>query len=157
VTIQDLGSLGELIAAVATVATLAYLAVQIRQNTSTIRSAALQTHIQNIQHVTDAIATSTETASVWQRGMADYDGLSPAEQAQFASIILGVFNSANVAHTNNRNGLLPDEEWRREWGVLRFYLRSNGGQRVWKIARSLNSLTSSFIEFAESELINRDS
>ncbi len=39
-TIQDLGSLGELIAAVATVATLVYLALQIRQNTHTLRHAA---------------------------------------------------------------------------------------------------------------------
>jgi hypothetical protein len=38
VTIQDLGSLGELIAAVATVATLAYLAIQIRQNTKSVRA-----------------------------------------------------------------------------------------------------------------------
>jgi hypothetical protein len=40
VTIQDLGSLGELIAAVATVATLAYLAIQIRQNTTSVRAAS---------------------------------------------------------------------------------------------------------------------
>jgi hypothetical protein len=40
VTIQDLGSLGELIAAVATVATLAYLAIQIRQNTKSVRASS---------------------------------------------------------------------------------------------------------------------
>ena len=73
------------------------------------------------------------------------------------AIILGVFNTANAAHTNYRNGLLPDEEWRREWGVLRFYLRSNGGQRVWEMARRFNSLGSSFVEFAEAELLDHDS
>jgi len=40
VTIQDLGSVGELIAAVATVATLGYLAIQIRQNTKSVRAAS---------------------------------------------------------------------------------------------------------------------
>ena len=39
-TIQDLGSLGELIAAVATVATLGYVALQIRQNTRSVRAAS---------------------------------------------------------------------------------------------------------------------
>lgn len=39
-TIQDLGSLGELIAAVATIATLGYLAIQIRQNTTSVRAAS---------------------------------------------------------------------------------------------------------------------
>ena len=37
-TIQDIGSIGELIAAIATVGTLIYLAVQIRQNTKSIRA-----------------------------------------------------------------------------------------------------------------------
>ena len=36
--IQDLGSLGKLIATVATVATLVYLAIQLKQNTRTLRS-----------------------------------------------------------------------------------------------------------------------
>lgn len=39
-TIQDLGSVGELVAAIATVATLIYLALQIRQNTTSIRAAS---------------------------------------------------------------------------------------------------------------------
>jgi hypothetical protein len=38
VTIQELGSLGELIAAIATIATLFYLAIQIRQNTTSVRA-----------------------------------------------------------------------------------------------------------------------
>ncbi len=41
-TIQDLGSIGELVAAIATLATLGYLAVQIRQNTRSMRAAAFQ-------------------------------------------------------------------------------------------------------------------
>ena len=46
-TIQDLGSIGELVAAIATIATLAYLAIQIRQNTHTVRAAATTAHIES--------------------------------------------------------------------------------------------------------------
>ena len=42
-SIQDLGSIGELIAAIATIATLVYLAIQIRHNTSAIKSSVLET------------------------------------------------------------------------------------------------------------------
>ena len=38
-SLHDLGSIGELVAAIATVATLAYLAIQIRQNTTSVRAA----------------------------------------------------------------------------------------------------------------------
>ncbi len=37
-TVQDLGSIGELVAAIATIATLGYLAIQIRQNTRSVRA-----------------------------------------------------------------------------------------------------------------------
>jgi hypothetical protein len=40
VTVQDLGSIGELVAAIATVATLGYLAIQIRQNTRSVRASS---------------------------------------------------------------------------------------------------------------------
>ena len=81
---------------------------------------------------------------------------TPISKAQFPAILIGVFNAQNDAHTSYRSGLLPEEEWRREWGVLRFYLRSNGGQRVWEIARDLGALSSSFVEFAEKELLDRN-
>ena len=41
--LDDLGNLGELIGAVAVVISLAYLAVQIRQNTRSLRAAAFKT------------------------------------------------------------------------------------------------------------------
>ena len=37
-TIQDLGSIGELVAAMATLGTLIYLALQIRQNSQTVKA-----------------------------------------------------------------------------------------------------------------------
>ena len=41
-TFQDLGSIGELIAAVATLITLAYLALQLKQNTTALKSQTFQ-------------------------------------------------------------------------------------------------------------------
>jgi len=155
-TIQELGSLGELIAAIATVATLAYLALQIRQNTRALRVTALQVHQQQVQQTVALVAASPENASVWQRGIDDPRGLSPGELAQFTAMILGVYNQMDAAFTNYRNGLLPQEEWRRDWGVLGFYLRSKGGSRTWKIAKQLGSISSEFIAFAETEILRTE-
>lgn len=152
-TIQELGSLGELIAAIATVATLAYLALQIRQNTRALRHSALQTHRQSVQQMIALIAASPENASVWQRGIDDFASLSPGEQAQFTAILLGVFNNSDSAYTNHVAGLISDESWRLEWGVLRFYLRSNGGRHVWNVAKQLDSVSPSFVAFAENEIL----
>lgn len=153
--IQELGSIGEFVAAIATVATLAYLALQIRQNTRALRYSALQTHKQSIQQMIALIAASPENASVWQRGTQEFDALSPGEQAQFTAILLGTFNNSDSAYTNFVAGLIPEDAWRREWGVLRFYLQSNGGRHVWNIAKQLDSISPSFVDFAESELLAR--
>lgn len=48
-TIQDLGSVGELVVAIVTVVTLVYLALQIRSNTSAVRSAAAQRSTRHLQ------------------------------------------------------------------------------------------------------------
>ena len=49
-TIQELGSLGEFIAAIATLATLVYLAVQIRQNTKSVRASTYHEAISDFAH-----------------------------------------------------------------------------------------------------------
>ena len=152
-TIQELGSLGELVAAIATVVTLAYLALQIRQNTRALRVTALQVHQQQVQQTVNLVAASAENASVWRRGIDDPQSLSPGELAQFTAMLLGVYNQMDAAFTNHRNGLLPEEEWRRDWGVLRFYLRSKGGSQVWDIAKQLHSVSPEFMALAEAEML----
>jgi len=156
-SIQELGSLGELIAAIATVATLAYLALQIRQNTRALRVTALQVHQQQVQKTIDLVAASQANASVWRRGIENPQSLSPDELAQFNGMILGVYNQMDAAFTNCRNGILPEEEWRRDLGVLRFYLGSKGGLRVWKIAKQLGSVSPEFIAFADGEILRAES
>ena len=44
-TLEDLGNVGEFTAAIATLVTLVYLALQIRQNTRSVRSAAYQSAV----------------------------------------------------------------------------------------------------------------
>ncbi len=61
-TVQDLGSIGELIAAIATVATLVYLAMQIRQNSTAVKSAAAQSVLTNLNTAFQTASASPELA-----------------------------------------------------------------------------------------------
>ena len=89
-TIQDLGSIGELIAAIATVATLGYLAVQIRQNTRTIRGSEVA-YRSNLEMATNArffdlrrdVYSDPELASIWARGLIDPEMLVEGEWNRF--------------------------------------------------------------------------
>ena len=90
-TIQDLGSLGELIAAVVTVATLAYLALQIRQNTKSVRASsrldvASGWRAHNRQMLDPAVNRA------YQQGLRAYPDMPYADR----SIFINLFNDHAV-------------------------------------------------------------
>ena len=149
-TIQDLGSLGELVAAVATVAALGYLAVQIRQNTRAIHASALQAANDSAQRVLATSSQSPENAKIYHRGLLSYSELTPPEQTHFTILLLGIFSASEAMYWNHRNDLLPEEIWDREVKVLRNYLRTPGGQAMWRGGGALFS--DSFAQFIGGEL-----
>ena len=102
-TIQDLGSLGELIAAIATIATLVYLAVQIRQNTHTVRAASTTAHIESVSSFSRLLGQSRELSDLYFAGLSGRGELDESQERQF-QMLLGGFLLA-VQHA-----FLLDEE-----------------------------------------------
>jgi hypothetical protein len=51
----------------------------------------------------------------------------------------------------HRSGVLPTELWEREERVLRNFVNSPGGRRVWENGPDCSK---PFVEFVESQLIN---
>ena len=68
-TLQDLGSIGEFVAAIATIATLAYLALQIRQNTRTLRVNSHQEAGESWASLNYAIANHSDFADIFVRSL----------------------------------------------------------------------------------------
>lgn len=106
-TIQDLGSIGELVAALATIATLAYLAVQIRQNTNSLRATAYQNSVESANEWAHLFIHHPETVDLFRKGLLDPDSLEPAAATQFQHI-LEVFlrNYATVRQLTDKD-LIP--------------------------------------------------
>ncbi len=90
-TIQDLGSLGELIAAVATVATLVYLALQIRQNTRTLRHAAERAVLEDANSWRTNLIRDHGVAELYRKGLLDPNALDPIEKLQFRMLLDSLF------------------------------------------------------------------
>ena len=82
-TLQDIGNIGEFVAAVATLATLIYLAVQIRQNTDSVKAAAAQSVLEAPNQALQSAASSQQQARVVVLGQTDYEKLSDDERMQF--------------------------------------------------------------------------
>ena len=110
-TIQDLGSLGELIAAVATVATLVYLAVQIRQNTRSVRAAAFHATSSLIAQFMSMVNGDQELSRIFRLGLADSDSLDPDAHDRFMGTLIQLFSYFQDVFHQYQEGLLDAELW----------------------------------------------
>ena len=105
-TLQDLGSIGEFVAAIATLVTLVYLAVQIRQNTSSMRASMFQEAVRDFALASDVLAGDAELARIWRTGIRDFDALEPDERQRFAAYALGLFRRTENVFFQTQHGAL---------------------------------------------------
>ena len=135
-TIQDLGSLGELVAAIATVATLAYLALQIRQNTKSLRAAAVDAAADRYIESTRLISLNPELADLLEKGRSDYTALSGVQQRRYRLHYLANSLAFENMFQKYRQGLIPESQWEGISGGLRHTMGQAGPRQAWKVIRS---------------------
>jgi hypothetical protein len=132
VTIQDLGSIGEFVAALATVATLIYLAVQIRQNTSSLRANAYQDTVRSSNDWGAFFVQHPETTAIFLRGIANPSSLDKAEAVEFTHLLEIYFRNYTVALKLARDGLIPVEPCNAYENGLRKWFSSPELRDWWK-------------------------
>jgi hypothetical protein len=131
VSLEDLGNIGEFVGAVAVVVSLLYLAIQIRQNTRSLRAQAHQSITSHIAELNRTIVESAEVAAIMEQGLADPLQLSASDRRRF-----NAYNSARFRHYDNlfyqyRAGTLEESQWRGFDNLLRFHFQQPGISRWW--------------------------
>jgi hypothetical protein len=147
VTIQDLGSIGEFVAAIATLATLVYLAIQIRQNTRSIRTSAYQEASRDIAEAIDQLARDPELARIWYAGARDFESLPKEERFRFSLYLTAVMRRyENLLYQTEEIPLDP-ETWEGVRELMRQTFSQPGVTSWWKRSRGLfNRQLRDFIE-----------
>ncbi len=81
-----ISAVAEVVGLAAVVISVVYLALQIRQQTSEIRTAAIHKVTQNF---TDSVTPylDPQVSDLWARGTKDFDGLTEGERIQMISVI----------------------------------------------------------------------
>lgn len=129
-TIQDLGSIGELVAAVATVATLAYLALQIRQNTESVRTAAELDLSQQLAEWHARMSAQPDGLQIWDSAAEDVSSLSPEEVRRFRWFVAELFLVFEGQFQVYRRGHISEISWEGKRDVIHGLL-SNPVIREW--------------------------
>jgi hypothetical protein len=131
--VEALGNIGDFIGGIGVVATLLYLAVQVRQNSKSVRSASAQAMLSALSQTITTIGASHRSAWVFTKGQLDPDGLSEDEAAQFAHQILGWFRVIEQAFYQHRLGGLDSDLWNGYVAQVDSLVQSPGVQRWWSV------------------------
>ncbi len=148
-TLQDLGSIGEFTAAIATLVTLVYLALQIRQNTRSVRSAALDSISMSISEFMDKVAQDPALTKLWFDGLSGTVELSESDDRRFGLLLISLARRWENAFHQSRAGVLESASWSGMLAGLTFVFSAPGAQAWWKARQGLFS--AEFVAFAEGE------
>ncbi len=131
-TIQDLGSIGEFVAAAATVATLVYLAVQIRQNTLSMRASDYQDAVRSANEWGALFVHHPETVAIFRKGLARPDSLDPGEDSEFTHFLEALLRNYAAARLLAGEGQIPTSVCDSYEHSLRYWFSSPEIREWWK-------------------------
>jgi len=121
------GALAELLGAIAVFITLAYLALQIRQNTKAVRSAAVDASINSVMNVRGMMAQDAELAEIFRRGNENPDSLDALESYRHRALLQNVAWSAWNVYSQAKYS--DGGIWEPQKAVLQRVFGSPGGRR----------------------------
>jgi hypothetical protein len=148
----DLANLGQIIGALAVVVSF-YVALQIRQNTNAVRSAAAQVVHEHFASWYHLLANDAELSQIAVNGLRDYFSLSETEKARFIAMFMAFLSYSQNAFLKWREKMLEPPLW-MGWELLIMNLvAAPGGREFWKERGYL--FGDEFRRYVESDLMKR--
>ena len=148
VTIQDLGSIGELLAALATIATLGYLAVQIRQNSESVRMGA---EIELSKQLVDwhaRVTSDPELIRIWDAAATNPESMNSEDVARLRWLSAECFLIYEGQYEFYKKGYIADEAWQPKMDTVRGMLKNPVISEWWEMRMS--PFGDSFFEYVQS-------
>jgi hypothetical protein len=154
VTIQDLGSLGELVAAVATIATLVYLAIQIRQNTESVRMSAEMGISEQAANWASRVTADPDLGRIYDKAVNDHASLDATEKRRFIWFVSELFLLYEGHYQLYLKGHIDERSWKAKVNNL-LGLITNPIIGDWWSAR-IAPFSPDYYEYIESLRLNYD-
>jgi hypothetical protein len=131
-SLEDLGNIGEFVAAVAVVVSLIYLAVQIRQNTRSVRMASHHSISTTMHELSKTMVYEPAVADLWRRGSHDLDSLSNDERMRFETIAAWLFRMYEELFPYHKRGQIEANFWKTRSRNMLAYLTLPGVRQWWE-------------------------
>jgi len=132
-TIQDYGALGEIVGAVGVVVTLAYLALQIRRNTQTIRTAAVNATNIALREPRQSIFGTEEMTHIFLTGNKNPEELDEVSLLRYRLVMQNVVDAMLETYSQTSITNFSPETWATQGVTLvERILITTGGQWFWE-------------------------
>jgi hypothetical protein len=148
-----IGAIGEILGAAAVVASLAYLAVQIRQNTRSVRSSSFHAVADSFNQLNSALASDRELARIFRRGSEDLTQLDVDEHTQFTYFALACFRVMESLFYQSAQGTAERSLLAASERTATAFLETPGMRRWW--AESQGNFPDEFRAYLNARLEER--
>ena len=129
-TLSDLADVGELLGGVAVVVSLVYLALQIRQNTRSVRGSTLHQNTDLWSHLFFRLA-EPEIAKAYVAGMSGQPDIKPLHFTQFFFLCRSIFLALENQYYQVRQGVLDGDAYAGYVRAISSQLLAFPGLRLW--------------------------
>ena len=147
ISLQTLADLGELVGGLGVVVSLVYLALQVRQNTQSLRTENYGRALDRISAMQSQLSRDTELSRFFAKGVVDVSQLTPIERIRFTWALYEAFGAFEFMFDAARTGALPEAVWMR-WSPTVAWWLSQPGVKSWWVHRPVpfSPQFSSFVE-----------
>lgn len=129
-TWDAISAVGQLLGAIAVIATLLFLALQIRQNTVSIRQQCYNDIFTRRQEILMRISENESLHRIWQRGLAG-EHLTAEEGNRFTFISVQMFKHLEDCFVQYRSGVVAERVWNRELQMMATAVAFPGWHAWW--------------------------
>ena len=130
-TLEDLGNIGEFVSAIAVVASLLYLAVQIRQNTKTVRTSTYQAVLDS-SHRVNAYLADPRIEQLYRMGRKDVSQLKEEELAQFRLAVGQIVSLYEGLFLQHQHGVIDDDFFLGRFRTFHRMICQPGVRAIWE-------------------------
>jgi hypothetical protein len=139
VTLQDLGSIGEVLGALGVIISLIYLAVQIRQNTRSLRASSRQAVLDGQSNFATLLLHNDNMARVYRVGIEDIGKLTDDERVQLDALLVTMFRSFQNLYFEHESSTVEQGIWDGFHRNMLWHMKRPGVREWWETRKVLYS------------------
>ncbi len=144
------GAIGEIVGAAGVIVTLVYLAVQIRQNTKSLRAAAVWDSQMSFVAINESLADGGRISEIIFRTISDSGSLNSFEKHLAHRFARSFFQRMEAQHALYSNGILDQEVWELRCGYFQSILGNPVFKEAWELDKQNGMFTRAFTDAIES-------